>query len=67
MKLTYSNACSGGAGRVRYQGAKKRLAKGKYLNALFANAVKAVINTNKRKNSKASSDSGSEDEQLQNP
>ena len=61
MKLTYSNACSGSSGRVRYQGAKKRLAKGKYLNALFANAVKAVINTNKRKNSKALSDSSSED------
>ena len=66
-KSIWSNACGGGARRVKFQGAKKRPAKGEELNALVANAVKAVINTNKRKNSKASSDSGSEDEQLQNP
>ena len=37
----------GSAGHVRFQGAKKRLAKIEELNALFANAVKSVINTNK--------------------
>ena len=63
MKLTFSTACGGGAGRVRFQGAKKRPAEGEELNALVANTEKEVLNTNKRKKAKASSDSGSEDEQ----
>ena len=63
MKSTCLTAHSGGAGRVRFQGAKKPLAKGKKLNNHVANAVKAVITTNKHKKYKASSDSGSEDKQ----
>ena len=43
MKLTWSTACSGGAGRVRFQGDKKRPDKGKDLNALVSNTVKEVI------------------------
>ena len=46
MKSTWLTAFfGGGAVRVRFQGAKKSLAKGEDLNALFANAVKAVLNT----------------------
>ena len=63
MKSTWSTNNGGGAGRVRFQGAKKRPAEGKYLNALVANKVKEVLKTNKRNKAKASSDSGSEDEQ----
>ena len=40
MNLTWSTARSGGAGHIRFQGAKKRLAKGKELNARVVNAVK---------------------------
>ena len=39
IKLTWSTARRGGAGRVRSQGAKKRLYKGEELNALVSNAV----------------------------
>ena len=63
MKSTWSTARGGGAGRVRSQVAKKRPTKGKELNALVANAVKAVLNTKKCKNAKESRDSGSEDKQ----
>ena len=62
MKLTFSTACGGGAGRVRFQGAKKRPDEGKELNSLVANALKAVITKNKCKKSKALSVSGSEDD-----
>ena len=34
MKSNSLTACGGGAGRVKFQGAKKRPAKGKYPNAL---------------------------------
>ena len=60
MKSTWPNARGGGAGCVRFQGDKKRSAEGEELNDLVANAVKSVLNTNKRKNSKGSSDSDSE-------
>ena len=60
MKSTWSTARGGGAGCVRFQGDKKRSAEGEELNDLVANAVKSVLNTNKRKNSKGSSDSDSE-------
>ena len=63
MKSTWSTACGRGAGRVRFQGAKKRPAEGKELNGLVSNSVKEVLKSNKRLKSKASSDSGSEDEQ----
>ena len=60
---TCSNARGDSAGRVRFQGAKKRLSEGEDLNALVSNEVKAVLTTNKCKNAKASSDSRSEDKQ----
>ena len=63
MTFTWSTARSGSAGRVRFQGAKKRPAEVEELNSLVANAVKAVLTTNTCKKVKASSDSGSEDEQ----
>ena len=63
MNSTWSTACDGGAGRVRFQGAKKRPAKVETLNYLVENAVKSVLKPNKRKRAKASSESGSEDEQ----
>ena len=63
MNLTWSTACSGGVVRVRFQGAKKRPDEVEELNALVAKAVKAVLTTNKHKKPKASSDSGSEDDQ----
>ena len=63
MKSTWPTARGGGAGRVRFQGAKKSLAKGEKLNALVPNTVKEVLKNNKRLKVKASSDSGSEDDQ----
>ena len=63
MKSTWSTACCGGAGRIRFQGAKKRPVEGGELNALVANLVKAVLTTNTLKLAKASSDSVSGDEQ----
>ena len=62
MKSTWL-AARGGAGCVRFQGAKKRLDEDKEMNALVASAVKLVLTTNTRENTKASSDSVSEDEQ----
>ena len=61
MKSTWLTARSGGAGRVRFQGAKKRPDKGKELNALVYNVVKGVLKYNKFLKAKVSSDSGSED------
>ena len=46
-KLTWLNACGGGAGRVRFQGAKKRLSEGKELNDLVISAVKEVLKPKK--------------------
>ena len=63
IKSAWFTNCSGGAGRVRFQVAKKRPAEVKELNAVVANAVKAVLTTNKYNNFKSSSDSGSEGEQ----
>ena len=63
MKSTWLTARSGGAVRVRFQGAKKRPAEGKELNDLVVNALKQVLNTKKGLKAKASSDSGSEDKQ----
>ena len=63
MKSTWSIARGGGAGRVRFQGAKKRPSEGKELNYLVANAVKAVLTAKKHDKAKASSESGSEDDQ----
>ena len=63
MKSTCSNTRSGCAGRVRFQVAKTRPAEGEELYALVSNAVKEVLKSNKHLKSKASSDSGSEDEQ----
>ena len=63
MKLNWSTACGGGAGCVRFHGAKKRPSEGKDLNALVVNALKAVLNRNKYLKAKASIDSSSEDEQ----
>ena len=60
MKSNWLTAHGVSTGFVRFQGAKKRLAEGKDLNYLVANAVKSVINPNKRKRAKASSDSSSE-------
>ena len=62
MKSTWSTACGGGTVHIRFQGAKKRPAEGEELNSLVANAVKAVLDNNKRLKDKASSDSVSEDE-----
>ena len=63
MKLTWSTACRGVAGCLRFQGAKKRPAKVEDLNDLVTNAVKVVLKPNKRKRAKASSDSVSEEYQ----
>ena len=63
MNSTWLTACGGGAVRVKFQGAKKRLDEGKDINALVANALKSVLKINKRKKSKASSESVSEHEQ----
>ena len=40
MISTWSTAPGGGAGHVRFQGANKRLAEGKELNALVSNTAK---------------------------
>ena len=61
MNLTRSTANRAGTFHVRFQGAKKRPAKGEELNTLVANAVKAFLTTNKHKKSKVSSDYVSED------
>ena len=63
MKSTWSTARGSGAGCVKFQGDKKRPAKGNDLNALVVNTVKLVLKPNKCKRAKASSDSVSEDEQ----
>ena len=63
MKSTWSTARCSGTGRVKFQGDKKRPAKGNDLNALVVNTVKLVLKPNKCKRAKASSDSVSEDEQ----
>ena len=57
-KYTFLTACGGGAGRERFQGAKKRLAKGEYLNAFVANAINVFLKNNKIFKAKASSESG---------
>ena len=46
MKSTWSTVHGGGTGHVRFQGTKKRPAKGEALNALVANAVKSVLKKN---------------------
>ena len=60
---TCSNARGDSAGRVRFQGAKKRLSKGKELNALVANLVKEVLATSKILKTMDSIESGSEEYQ----
>ena len=44
MKSTWLTVCGCGAGRVRFQGAKKRPHKGQEPNTLVVNAVKEVLN-----------------------
>ena len=56
-KSTWSTNCSNGAGRVRFQGTKKCLAEGQYMNALVGNAVEHVIKQNKRAKAMAENDS----------
>ena len=63
MKSTCLTDIGSGTGRLRFQGTKKRPAKGEELNSLVANAVKSVLTINKRKKAKASSESASEDDQ----
>ena len=63
MKSTCSTARGGGAGLVRFQGAKKRPAEGKDLNYLVSNAVKEVLKNNKILKAKASNYSRSKNEQ----
>ena len=63
MKSTWLTALGGGAGRVRFQVAKKHPAEGKELNDLVANVVKSVLTTNTCKEDKDSSDYGSEEKQ----
>ena len=63
MSSTWLDACGGGAVRVRFKGAKKRPAEVEELNAIFSNAVKAVLTKNTRKKFKASSNSNPEDKQ----
>ena len=63
MRLTWSTARSYGAGRVRFQGAKKLLAKSEDPNALVSNAVKEFPKSNKILKAKASNEYGSEDNQ----
>ena len=43
MNSTWLTACGGGAGRVSFQGAKKRPAEGKKLNSLVAKSVKSFL------------------------
>ena len=62
MKSNWPTACGGGAGRVRFQGTKKRPDKGKQLNALSDNTVKEVIKSNKRAKYIAAHDSGLEED-----
>ena len=52
MKSTWLDACGGGAVRVRFKDAKKRPAEVEELNAIFSNAVKAVLTKNTRKSSR---------------
>ena len=61
-KSDWLTARGGGAGRVRFQGAKKRLDNGEDTNDVVANAVKPVLTANKCKKSKSSSYCGSEEE-----
>ena len=63
MKSTWSTARCSGTGRVKFQGAKERPAKGNDLNALVVNTVKLVLKLNKRKRASSPCESGSEDEQ----
>ena len=65
MRLTWLNACDGRAGYVRFQGAKKRLAKVKEMNALVSNVVKEVIEAKKHEKYTADHNFGS-DKNLEN-
>ena len=63
MKSTWLTARGGGAGHVRFQGAKKRPAEGEDMNDLVTNAVKEVLKSKKRVKYNAEHKSGSEEEQ----
>ena len=62
-KSTWLTTRGGGAGCMRFQGAKKRSAEIEDLNALVTNAVKEILKTNKPLKSKAANESSSEQEQ----
>ena len=61
-KSTWLAICGGGAGRVRFQVAEKRLAEVQYLNALVTSAVQEFLKQNKHARSTATQDSGLEKE-----
>ena len=61
MKSTWSTARGSGAGCVKFQGDKKRPAKGNDLNALVVNTVKLVLKLNKHKRDRSPFESGSEE------
>ena len=63
MKLTWLTARGGGAGRLRFQVAKKRPVKGEDINSLVSKALKEDIKPNKRLKAKASNDSGLENKE----
>ena len=60
--LTWLTTCDSGAGRVRFQGTRKRQAKGEELNSLVINAVIEVMKTNKRLKAKVANYSDSEED-----
>ena len=59
MKSTWSTSCGGVAGRVRFQGAKKRPPEGEERDDIVANKLKSVLNTNKCLTANASIESRS--------
>ena len=62
MNLTWSTSCGGGAGCVWFQGAKKGLTKGQYLNALVAIAISEATKQNKHEKATDTHDSVLEDD-----
>ena len=62
MKKNLSTSRGSKVGRLQFQGAKKRPAKGQELNTLVSNAISEVLKQNKRAKSAAMHGSGLEDD-----
>ena len=62
MNLTWLTSCGGGAGHIRFQGAKKLPSKGQGMNALVVSTVQVVIKQKKHAKATAKHDSGLEED-----